>query len=122
MKSRRIFILGFSTLCLVLFLPACFKLDTEPQLLIRVLDEKGAGVSGAYVALFENQDEWSKRINPVQVWRRTDPEGRVIFEGLQPAIYYIYARYDGKDNSTGEIATHEALRENFRHNIIVHIR
>lgn len=109
-------------LVLAFFLSGCIKVDTDPQLMIHVLDEKGAGVQGAYVALFENHDEWSKRINPVQVWRRTDSEGKVVFAGLRPDTYYIYARYDGKDNSTGEITTREALQENFRHIIIVHIR
>ncbi|MCX6224588.1 MAG: hypothetical protein NTV01_07540, partial [Bacteroidia bacterium] len=77
MIGRKFLILGSIAFCLTIMLNACLKVDTLPQLEILVLDEKGAGISGAYVALFDSADEWNKRENPVQVWRRSDSDGWV---------------------------------------------
>ena len=109
-------------LVLTLVLGGCIKVDTPAQLEISVLDETGAGVSGAYVALFDSYEEWNSRENPVQAWRQTDSAGKVIFVDLKEITYYIYARIDGKDNSIGEISTVEHLQVNRRDKIVVHVR
>ena len=109
-------------ICLAFMLPGCVKVDTLPQLEILVLDEAGASISGAFVTLFDNAEEWNIRKNPVQVWRRTDSEGKVIFVDLKEITYYIYARFNGKDNSVGEVFTAEALKVNQRSMIVIHIR
>jgi hypothetical protein len=122
MKLRKI-ILGILALTLLLTpVPGCVKVDTLPQLEIGVRDGNGSPVSGAYVALFSNLDDWTSRTNPVQVWRRTDVTGKVIFTDLQEIPYYFYIRIDGKDNSLDEISTGEPLRRNQMEHITVHIR
>jgi len=122
MTGKKFYIMVSLAISLALILHGCVKVETEPQLLIHVLDEKGKSVSGAYVALFDTADEWNRRLNPVQVWRRTDSEGKVVFTDLQEMTYYIYVRFDGKDNSIGEMSTTEALQANLRHVIVIHIR
>lgn len=109
-------------LCLALTFYGCVQVDTLPQLEIQVMDESGANVSGAYVALFDSADEWNKRENPVQVWRQTGSDGKVVFVDLKEISYYIYVRYDKKDNSLDEVSTLESLRMNQRDQIIIHIR
>ncbi|MFA5815029.1 MAG: carboxypeptidase-like regulatory domain-containing protein [Bacteroidales bacterium] len=122
MISRKFNILGSFALCLALVLFGCIKVDTLPQLEILVLDEKGASISGAYVALFDSADEWNIRKNPVQVWRQTDSDGKVVFVDLKEITYYVYVRFDGKDNSVGEVSTTEPLQVNQRNKIVVHVR
>lgn len=103
-------------------LQGCIKFDTLPQLEILVLDEKGASVPGAYVALFESAGEWNSRENPVQVWRRTDSGGKVMFVDLKEITYFVYARFDGKDNSVDEISVPAPLQVNQRAKIVIHVR
>jgi len=122
MKVKRIY------LTLLLFIPiltgitGCGKMDTLPQLVISVYNENGELVKGAFVALFDSPEEWYNRNNPVQVWRRTGDDGKVIFVDLKEITYYFYARFDGKDNSVGEISTQEPLQMNQRTIISVHIK
>jgi hypothetical protein len=113
---------AFTVLLLVLMLPGCYKPDTLPQLELLVVDENGDRVVGAYVAIFDTSEEWNKRVNPVQVWRRTNAEGIVSFVDLREIPYYFYVRYDGKDNSTDEISTRDSLVMNQRSKITVQIR
>lgn len=122
MTVRKFLLSGSMALCLTLVLSGCIKVDTLPQLEILVLDEKDAAIPGACVALFDNPDEWSKRENPVQVWRLTDSEGRVVFVDLNEITYYIYARFDGKDNSVGEISTAGAIQLNQKCMIVIHLK
>src|SRR5450759_2523557 len=104
MTRRKICILSSMVISMAFVHYGCSKVDTLPQLEIQVLDEKGANISGAYVALFDSADEWNKRINPMQVWRQTDLNGKVVFVDLKEITYYFYVRFDGKDNSVGEVS------------------
>ena len=122
MIKRRFLIFASFAICLALMLQGCVKVDSLPQLEILVVDETGACVSGAYVSLFDSSEEWSSRKNPVQVWRRTDSDGKVVFVDLKEITYYIYARFDGKDNSVGEVFTAEALQVNQRSMTVIRIR
>lgn len=122
MTSRKICILCSMVIGLVFVHYGCSKVDTLPQLEIKVLDEKGANITGAYVALFDSADEWNKRINPVQVWRQTDSNGKVVFVDLKEITYYFYVRFDGMDNSVGEVSTMEPLQLNQRNQIVVYVR
>lgn len=122
MTVKRFFISVSMLTCFALLMSGCFKVDTLPQFEIRVVDESGKAVAGAYVALFDSADEWNRRENPVQVWRRTDSAGTVIFADLKEITYYIYARFDGKDNSVGEVFTAGPLGVNQRMIVIVRIR
>lgn len=107
---------------LALFLAGCMKFDTLPQLEIAVQDEQGAGVPGAYVGLFDSAEEWNRLVNPVQAWRRTGSDGKVLFVDLREITYYIYVRFDGKDNSLGEVSTADSLQMNQRSKIIIQVR
>ena len=122
MISRKFCILGSMVLVLALVFDGCIKVDTPAQLEISVIDDTGAGASGAYVALFDSYEEWNNRANPVQVWRQTDSAGKVVFVDLKEITYFIYARIDGKDNSIGEISIVEPLQVNRRDQIVVHVR
>jgi hypothetical protein len=122
MTGRKNIILLVASILLVFTLHGCVKVDTLPQLEIIVLDENGTKISGASAALFSSLDEWNKRINPVQVWRKTDADGKVLFIDLDEIKYFVYVRYDGKDNSLTEVSTEEALTINQRNSITIHIR
>ena len=102
--------------------PGCIAIDTLPQLEITVLDDSGKAVPGAYVALFDSNDDWNQRSIPVLVWRKTDDVGKVLFIDLETKGYFIYARFENRDNSLSEIATAAPLELNRKHQIIVHIR
>ncbi len=122
MSRSKLFILGYLALIIISGIQACAKFDTLPQLEIQVVDETGAYVSGAFVSLFDTADEWSKRKNPLQVWRKTDSEGKVLFTDLHEIEYFVYVRFDGKDNSLDEISTMAPLTINKRKIITIHIR
>ena len=122
MKSYKLHILASIALMFALMIQGCAKFETLPQLEIQVVDENGAKVPGAYVALFNSADEWAWRSNPLQVWRKTDAEGKVLFVDLREIEYFVYVRFDGKDNSMDEISTNAALALNTRKVITIHVR
>lgn len=122
MNGKKILLFICTSLILAWVPYACARVDTLPQLEILVLDEKNEAIPGAYVALFDTADEWNSRMNPVQVWRRTDSEGKVWFIDLREIAYYIYARFDGRDNSVGEISTAEELQMNKKSVVIIHLK
>jgi hypothetical protein len=122
MTGRKNILLLLAAIIVVFTFHGCVKIDTLPQLEVNVLDENGTKISGANVAIFTSLDEWNKRINPVQVWRKTDTGGKVLFIDLDEIKYFIYVRYDGKDNSLTEVSTEEALTINQRDRITIHIR
>ena len=122
MKARKSYILISLALTFAFLSSGCMKVDTLPQLEIQVLDESGGTVTGAYVGLFDSQEEWINRDNPVQVWRKTGADGKVLFVDLKEVRYYLYVRFDGKDNSLDEYSTFVSLSVNKRHTITVHIR
>ena len=112
-------------LCISIFaglLIGCEKPDNLPQLEIQVLDQDEKPVAGAYAALFENYEDWLARENPVQVWRRSDSGGKVLFTDLEEKSYFIYVRLSESDNSMNEISLKEPLKINNRTEIAVHIR
>jgi hypothetical protein len=114
--------LGLAILILAFSLQGCVKTDNLPQLEVLVQNESGTPVAGAYVAIFDNLDEWNKRTNPVQTWRTTNSEGKVLFTDLSEDEYFVYVRFDGKDNSLAEISTFGLLVMNQKTQIVIHIR
>ena len=122
MSGKNLYIIVAIALIAGLLNTGCIKIETLPQLEIQVVDETGAIVSGASVALFDSSDEWNKRINPVQVWRQTDTSGKVLFVDLKEIKYFVYVRYDGKDNSVDEVSTDVALEVNTKKVMTIHIR
>lgn len=102
-------------------LSGCFNTDNPPQLEIIVLDQQKQPVSGAFVGIFDNLDDWLSRENPVQVWKQTGYDGRVLFTDLDEKIYYIYVRSNLRDNSNYEISTTTELEINQKAIIRIHI-
>lgn len=101
---------------------ACNKPDNLPQLEIHVLDADNQPVPGAYAALFTSYEEWISLKNPVQVWRKADAAGHILFSDLDEIIYYIYVRSGETDNSLDEISTGQSLNVNERLVVIIHIQ
>ena len=91
---------------------SCIKPDIAPRLEIQVVNESGTAVVGALISLYEDVDEWGMQKNPLQVWKRTDSEGRALFIGLSEIVYYFYIIKDNMDNSDGFIKLAEPLIEN----------
>ncbi len=96
----------------VMGLSSCTKIDMLPQLELSVVNIEGQAVSGVIVGVFDQQDEWSMRENPVQTWRETDDNGRVLFIDLQEQIYFFYADGDTLNNVGNEIKLNEPLQLN----------
>jgi hypothetical protein len=122
MKRNKLYIISSLALVFAFAIAGCTKFETLPQLEIQVVDESGSKIKGAYVALFNSTVDWAGRSNPVQVWRMTDSDGKVLFVDLQEIEYYVYVRFDGKDNSLDDISTFEPLTVNKRKVMTVHIR
>ncbi|MFH0762117.1 MAG: hypothetical protein V2A67_11505 [Bacteroidota bacterium] len=101
---------------------ACEKPDNLPQMEIHILDADNQPVPGAYAALFANYEEWISLDNPVQVWRKSDAAGHILFSDLDEAIYYIYVRSGEADNALNEISTSQPLVMNERLVVVIHIQ
>jgi hypothetical protein len=112
---------GFHLLATGLFLTGCFKTDNAPQLEVVVLTLDNQPVEGAYVGLFVDFEDWLGRENPVQVWKQTGSDGRILFTDLEEQNYFIYARSNLMDNSSHEISTFAHLEINKKAVIRVHI-
>lgn len=100
---------------------ACMEVDTPPSLEVTVSDQFNNPVSGAAVALFADQEQWGMLENPVQVWKLTDEEGKVIFTNLFEQTYYIFAEKEARNNLKNEIKTPVPLMVNQRRLVIIHI-
>lgn len=94
------------------YLGSCRKIDTPPMLELTVVNTEGQSVSGVMVGLFDDLDQWGMLENPVQAWRETDVDGKVLFAGLREEIYYFYADADSLSNIGGKIKLTEPLRIN----------
>jgi len=119
--SNRVFVL-LAAFWVLMGVASCEKPDNLPQLEIQVLDLAGRPVSGAYAALFASYDEWIMLDNPVQAWRKTGTDGKVLFTDLQEISYYIYIRSGDADNALNEIRTTGSLSANQRRILTVHIQ
>ena len=95
-----------------LLISGCTKIDTLPMLEITVNDLNGSPVDGVLVALFDELDEWSMLENPVQAWKETGFNGRVLFRDLKEEVYYFYADGDSINNVGHEIRLGDPLAMN----------
>lgn len=84
-----------SSIILVITVSGCLKNmetiyeDVLPQLKFEVLTNTGIPVSGAYVYLYEYEDDWKENINPVKKGQ-TDIHGNLVIIGLNEEAYYFY--------------------------------
>jgi len=111
----------FSLIVLSSYLAACVKVDTPPALEITVIDQYNNAVSGALVAIFDSQEEWAMKENPVQAWKMTDANGKVMFVNLQEINYFIYAEKDNLNNIKNEIRISDIILNNQIRIIRIHI-
>jgi hypothetical protein len=121
-RTKKILVIFTITCLMAAIFFACEKPDNLPQLEIHVLDANDQPVPGAYAALFSSYEEWLSLDNPVQVWRKADVTGHILFTDLEETKYYIYVRYGDADNSLDEIITGEPLVINERVVVIIHIQ
>ena len=121
-KQHRIFLPILFFFSLVLINISCSKIDSLPQLEITVLSESGNPVPGIPVAIFEDQREWSMLENPVQAWRETDQEGKVLFTDLMEMEYYFYADGGSLNNLGDKIRIMERLKLNEKRKITIVIK
>lgn len=117
MRRLRIYGLIVLTVCLA----SCIKIDTPPSLGIVVIDQYNNPVSEALVAIFDSQEEWGMKENPVQSWKMTDINGIVKFVNLKEANYFIFAEKNNLNNLKNEIGTTSALVINHERIIRIHI-
>ena len=106
------FIFLIIALFTIIDLNSCVKPDDAPRLEITVYNEAGDQVEGAYVSLYENIDEWGMENNPVQVWKKTNAEGKVIFIGLREIVYYFVVKKDQMNNSGTQVCLVSKLKMN----------
>lgn len=103
------------------YLLACIKVDTPPSLEITVIDQFNHPVKEALVTIFDSQEEWAMRENPLQAWKMTDDNGKVMFLNLQETNYFIYAEKGKLNNLKNEIKTAEYLLNNQIRLIRIHV-
>ena len=82
-----------------------FSYPSEAQLLptklrVTVIDGLGNFVTGASVALYENEKDYLASENPVAMLK-TDKKGRVTFKDLKTVSYFIEAK-KGEQTNDGE--------------------
>lgn len=110
-----------SLFLLTAYLLACIKVDTPPSLGITVIDQYNNPVKEALVTIFDSQEEWAMRENPLQAWKMTDDNGKVMFVNLQETNYFIYAEKGKLNNLKNEIKTAENLLDNQIRLIRIHV-
>lgn len=107
------------SLVLFLGLGSCSKVDVAPMLEIKVVTAGGQPAGNVMVGLFDDIEEWSMLENPVQPWRETGSDGRVIFNSLREDIYYFYADADSLSNISTLIKLNRPLAVNEKRLITV---
>lgn len=86
-------------------------LDVTPQLEITVKDETNNTIAGATVNLYNSEEDFYQKENPVQT-KVTNGSGIVLFKDLSEIIYYFYAE-KGELNNYYEVVTFaKPLRKN----------
>lgn len=106
---------------IILLLNSCIMIDEPPSIEIKVVDEFNNPVDQALVGVFQNFDEWGMKENPIQAWKKTQDDGKVIFVELLKMNYYIVVEKGKLNNLRNEIRTTEALTENRITKLVIHI-
>jgi len=90
-------------------LGSCTRIDTPPALQLTIIDREGIPLQDVMVGLFDELDQWSMLENPVQPWRETGSDGKVMFNNLKENVYYFYADADSLSNISTMIKTDDSL-------------
>ncbi|MCK5821088.1 MAG: hypothetical protein KAH17_04350 [Bacteroidales bacterium] len=110
-----------SLIAMMAYLQGCIKVDTPPALELIVIDQYNNPVGEVLLALFDTQEEWAMQENPLQAWKISDANGRVMFVNLQERNYFIFAEKDKLNNLKNEITTSDILLNNQIRQIRIHI-
>jgi hypothetical protein len=100
-------------------LTSCTKIDSLPMLEIEVVNTLNEPVPGVLLGLFESQEEWSMKENPLQAWRETDVKGTARYIHLKEAIYFFHADGDSISNIGHEIKLLKPLELNENRKITI---
>ena len=111
-KNIKLFLAAAFLISLVVCYSSCSKVDTPPGLELTIINKAGNKVPGVIVGLFDSLEEWSMRENPIQVWRETDEDGKVLFIDLKEKNYFFHADGEAVSNIGHEIQVMEPLQVN----------
>lgn len=102
---------------------SCSKkyVDVKPKLELTVCDANDRAVAGVNVSLYETESDWKNKTNTVTD-DVTDSNGIVLFEGLEPKVYYFSAVKGSLSNDDTTVAISSALKENVKAKIQIHIK
>ena len=72
----------------------------KTKLQITVLNDLGNVEKGVTIQLFKTEEDYQQSINPIQT-KTTDAKGKITFENLDEASYYILAEKGDMNNNDG---------------------
>lgn len=85
--------------------------DVLPQLKFEVSTDTGSTVSGAYIYLYSNEDDWRDNLNPVKKGL-TDNYGNLVIIGLDEEAYYFYIEKGAMTNLSDVSQLEKPLKKN----------
>ncbi len=71
----------------------------KTNLRITIQDDLGNIQEGAFVTLYDNNEDYRSSENPVAGPKETDKRGRVTFKGLEAKTYYVNASKGDMNNN-----------------------
>jgi len=96
---------SISTLLLYFVLTSFSSSDLLPtSLKITIVDELGNVVKGADVTLYPTEKDYREETNPIAS-SVTDAKGRVTFKKLKPAVYFVHAIKEKRNNNAAGVQT-----------------
>jgi hypothetical protein len=97
---KKSLILGAIVLSLVFAVPFLSQSQIfKTTLQITIRNELGNTEAGAKVTLYKTEEDYNASQNPAFESQTTDAKGKVIFEGVEPIVYYVQAEKGDRDNS-----------------------
>ncbi len=83
----------------------------KPKLQITVRNELGSLVENAEILLYKTKEDHSQSINPVTLKKSTNSKGNVMFDDLEPTIYFLSV-IKGEANNFGAGEITDTLKIN----------
>lgn len=77
----------------------------KTNLTVMVVDELGNVQNGARVTIYENEEDYTAKANPVRSNLLTDDKGRVKIKKLKEIAYYLRVEKGDKNNAGGGVKT-----------------
>ncbi len=88
-------------------------IDNPPQLEITVVDISQVQLSGVSVTLYNTEEDWKSKANPVVV-DSTDSKGIVVFSDLMEQRYYFFAEKSEMNNMKTVAVIADSLKINVK--------